>query len=203
MIRILTLLRLVTFGTLLVIFSSTVFAHSFSVLLASPFSGQHAQKGISMKQGFLIASAERDAHPDETADGHLGGLDVYLLSLDTAQSANSLNQTLAQLEHKIDIIIIPAENHLAANLTQYAKSINAAVITPAGLPFEGLPHDASSANTFVSTFARRFKVEPSRSAAQGYQLARRIDQAVRSFNSAENTTALNSHLTKTLAEFKW
>ncbi len=188
---------------LLVLFSTTVSAHSFSVLLASPFSGQNARQGISMKQGFLIASAERDAHPDETADGHLGGLDVHLHSFDTAQSTTSITKALAHIEQDIDIVIIPAETHQTENLILYAKSIDAVVITPADLPFEGLPRDSISANQFVNNYTQRFAVEPGRSAAQGYQLARRIDEAVRPFNSAENTTELNWLLNKTLSEFKW
>ena len=203
MIRILTFLRLLSFVPLLVLFSTTVSAHSFSVLLASPFSGQNARQGISMKQGFLIASAERDAHPDETADGHLGGLDVHLHSFDTAQSTTSITKALAHIEQDIDIVIIPAETHQTENLILYAKSIDAVVITPADLPFEGLPRDSISANQFVNNYTQRFAVEPGRSAAQGYQLARRIDEAVRPFNSAENTTELNWLLNKTLSEFKW
>ncbi|MCK5666572.1 MAG: hypothetical protein KAI17_23940 [Thiotrichaceae bacterium] len=191
------------FSLLILLLSTTVSAHSFSVLLTGPFSGIDAQTGLSMQQGFLVATAERDAHPDETADGHLGGLDVHLQNFDTAKLTNSTAKTLDQKEHKIDIIIVQLENHMAKNLIQYAKSKNAVVITPADLPFEGSPGLANSANRFVSAFVQRFSIEPDRFAAQGYQLARRIDEAVRPFDSAKNTADLKQRLRKTQSGIKW
>ncbi len=57
-------------------------AHRFNVGLLVPLSGPSAFAGRQMRDGFLLATRERDGHPDEESDGHLGGLDVYLLAVD-------------------------------------------------------------------------------------------------------------------------
>jgi outer membrane PBP1 activator LpoA protein len=52
-------------------------AHSFNVALLVGQSGPAASEGDQIRDGFLLATRERDSHPDEESDGHLGGLDVY------------------------------------------------------------------------------------------------------------------------------
>ncbi len=58
-------------------------AHSFRMALLLPLTGADAAVGRQAVKGFLLATRERDGHPDETSDGHLGGLDVYVLVIDT------------------------------------------------------------------------------------------------------------------------
>lgn len=52
-------------------------AHEFELLLLAPPDAPEAVLE-QMRAAFLIASHERDNHPDETSEGHLGGMDVQL-----------------------------------------------------------------------------------------------------------------------------
>jgi hypothetical protein len=66
--------------TLALILSPTAapaLAHEFELLLVAPPEATEAVLG-QMRAAFLIASHERDSHPDETSEGHLGGMDVQL-----------------------------------------------------------------------------------------------------------------------------
>ncbi|HSG95807.1 MAG TPA: hypothetical protein VLA28_09815, partial [Afifellaceae bacterium] len=58
------------------------YAHSFNVALLVGSSGPAAGEDEQVRDGFLLATRERDSHPDEESDGHLGGLDVYLLMVE-------------------------------------------------------------------------------------------------------------------------
>ena len=59
-------------------------AHYFDVaIVVPPGDGQAAM------QAFLLASAERDGHPDETSDGHLGGLDSHVTIVENGDHADA------------------------------------------------------------------------------------------------------------------
>ncbi|VAV89074.1 hypothetical protein MNBD_ALPHA07-362 [hydrothermal vent metagenome] len=53
-------------------------AHSFNLMMVLPASGIDKPLQDDLMQAFLLASQERDSHADETSDGHLGGLDVFI-----------------------------------------------------------------------------------------------------------------------------
>lgn len=53
-------------------------AHNFSLVMVLPASGIDKPLQDDLTQAFLLASHERDNHPEETSDGHLGGLDVFI-----------------------------------------------------------------------------------------------------------------------------
>lgn len=50
-------------------------AHEFTAVLIAP---AEPDRRAAMVAALLLASAERDGHPDETSEGHLGGIDVQL-----------------------------------------------------------------------------------------------------------------------------
>ena len=58
-------------------------AHSFRAGLLLPLSGPSTGAGKQILDGFMLATKERDAHPDTESDGHLGGLDVYISRIDS------------------------------------------------------------------------------------------------------------------------
>lgn len=69
-------LRSFALATLAVLYPALAWAHSFSVVLIVPADAPQIAR--DMERAFLLAADERDQHPDNHADGHLGGLDVYL-----------------------------------------------------------------------------------------------------------------------------
>ena len=76
-------------------------AHSFQAGLLFPYSGPSAKAGRQVLDGFMLATKERDAHPDTESDGHLGGLDVYLSRIDSAgTSAATTLKSMALLRQK-------------------------------------------------------------------------------------------------------
>jgi hypothetical protein len=78
-------------------------AHSFNVTMVVP-AGE-AEAALS---AFLIASAERDSHPDETSDGHLGGVDSHVSFVEYLGDAGA--SLAAVTDQKPDILAIIAPN---------------------------------------------------------------------------------------------
>ena len=71
-------MRLILGAAIAIVMAGTASAHSFTVALIAGADGA-ADQMQSAVNGFLVASAENDGHSAETADGHLGGLDVFLI----------------------------------------------------------------------------------------------------------------------------
>ena len=53
-------------------------AHEFVVTIRAVGADRDLVLADALR-GFLLATKERDGHPDETSNGHLGGLDVYII----------------------------------------------------------------------------------------------------------------------------
>jgi hypothetical protein len=72
-------------------------AHSFNLGFVTTLTGPHASRGKQALDGFLLATGERDAHPGEESDGHLGGLDVYVFRIDSNLGAEAVRRRLREL----------------------------------------------------------------------------------------------------------
>lgn len=85
-----------------------VSAHSFKVALVATVSGPMAGPGKQARDGFMLATTERDGHPDQESDGHLGGLDVYVTLIDPRHSPASARASVRNLIGKtgIDFVIV-------------------------------------------------------------------------------------------------
>jgi hypothetical protein len=143
-------------------FAATVFtnaaaqAHRFDVALVASYSGPMAARGSQVRDGFLRATAERDAHSGQESDGHLGGLDVYIVPVDSAGDAAALGRRLTAAVERGGIEFVAAVRG-AADLAALR-----AITARAGLILLTVPGEAASGYE-----------------AGGYALARRIDGAVR------------------------
>jgi hypothetical protein len=156
-------------------------AHSFNVALVFAGDAAPADARGEILNGFLVAAAERDGHPDETADGHLGGLDVFVLT-----------DTLAEA----DVVAVfgggapPASGDLAR-----------AVLLP---PAEDVPAvDGDEAAAFAAAYLAAHGVRPGPWAAEGYHAARRIDAAVRAQGGVDDAEALRRSFEATAKGFAW
>ncbi len=178
-------------------------AHEFTVLIATPNSGPDAGLGLTTYHGFIIAAGERDSHPDETADGHLGGLDVNVHRFDSAAEGAAEALRVRLEEGDVDVFVTISAGAIAEDLREVADAAGVVTFASADLPFDGSPSEAASALEFAEAFEEHFDVAPDRDAAQGYQAARRIDDAVRPFDSAANTPGLQQRLQATANGMTW
>lgn len=103
-----------TFTLTLLIFIAPAnpFAHSFSVALIVGSSNPYSEQ---INADFLRAAKEHDGHPDETADGHLGGLDVHILHAADAEELTTLFS-----KQPIDISVSFVAADLSNNLQKLA-----------------------------------------------------------------------------------
>ncbi|MDH3594312.1 MAG: ABC transporter substrate-binding protein [Rhodospirillales bacterium] len=154
-------------------------AHSFKVGLIAPFSGPAAATGEQLRAGFMVATREADGHPDEDSDGHLGGLDVYVLPVDGAAGTGAMLARVRELVEREEVEILTglADPRTMAAIRRAAAGTEAIVIE---LSADAAPaRETGDPATFAATFERDYGYKPSRDAFAGYGAARLIDRAVR------------------------
>jgi hypothetical protein len=161
-------------------------AHEFELLLLAPPAATEATLD-QMRAAFLIASHERDSHPDETSEGHLGGMDVQLTlsRLDEATAAQDLAFVVAPLSP-------PGDAAVAA----LAAPGGAVVVDSAHLA--ALPQGLNQGYETLPPFADRFRTEtgeePGPEALATYLGARVVDLAVRPLDSVDDRDAVRRAL---------
>ncbi len=182
-------------------------AHSFNVaLIVTPHSASDASAPArQFKDGFMLATTQRDAHPDNEADGHLGGLDVYVTVLDKrgltpADIARQLRQ------NQIDIVVMYGADAARAPLGKTLKGSTMLLLRQGQTPFTA-NSTAPAVIKAVKAFTAAYKTYSGRvatpAAAQGYNAARRIDVAVRAQDAVSDRAALRASFNKTKRAFDW
>ena len=144
-------------------------AHEFAVTLIVP-PGTEAES----RAAFLLASSERDGHPNETSDGHLGGVDSQL-SLVTPGSSLP----------RADIVVAIAPARLPAGTGAASWAFTLERIGPRARA-EFLSGD------FVTRFVRRHGTPPGEAARRTYVAARLIDIAVRAHDGVADAAAMEA-----------
>lgn len=167
-------------------------AHSFRMGLLVPVTGPDAETGREAVEGFLLATRERDGHPDETSDGHLGGLDVYVLVIDTNRPESAVLAAIG--EQRIEFLAGIFSPALSAEIgRRYGDD------GPFLIAFEPLPTanpTTMDGEPFAAAFARERGQAPGPRAIQAYAAARLIARAVR---ATEGDFSKREELRKTLA----
>jgi hypothetical protein len=179
---------------------SVALAHSFNVaLLVGPSDSAENDAG-QIRDGFLLATRERDSHPDEESDGHLGGLDVYLFPVD--ERGDLLAGVRALLgQEAIDILAVVGPDALTDKIRPLTAGMQTVLLAPGRMTFPGAATPAEQ--VFVETFTAAFGYPPSQSAARGYNAARRIDAAVRAQGGVSDKAALDQALRASESGFDW
>lgn len=180
---------------------SPALAHSFNVALILPPSNTSLDKGRQIREGFMLATAERDSHPDQESDGHLGGLDVYVRVID---EQGDINADIGRIVSQGDTDIVAAfvsENRLSLvkNLLQGKEGI--ALLLPGQSPFS--KSDQPAVTAFISAYEREYGRRPTTQAAQGYNAARRIDRAVRAQGGVGDKKSLTRTFIESARNFNW
>jgi hypothetical protein len=182
-------------------------AHSFNVALLVGQSGAAARDGDQIRDGFLLATKERDSHPDEESDGHLGGLDVYLFVAEVGDGAMAGVRALLQ-QTTIDIMAVIAPDVSIETVRPLTAGLQTVLLAPGQTPFPAsAPANTAGQTPAVRSFFDAFRAEygylPSPSAAQGYNAARRIDAAVRAQGGVSDQEALRQTLRESQSAFDW
>lgn len=168
-------------------------AHSFNVGLVVAFTESTDLQ--QARDGFLLAARERDGHPDEDADGHLGGLDVYLFTFDLQRESLGGIRTLL-LREEIDILAVLGPDEAADEIRPLVAGSQTLLLGPGRLR-------SASMEAFRNKFQAAFGYPPATPAAEGYNAARRIDAAVRPLGGVNDRATLRRALDKTRNGLDW
>lgn len=164
-----------------------VSAHEFTLFYLVP-AGTTETEIAEIESAFQIASHERDQHPDETSDGHLGGVDVHLSVI--AMDADAMLITLQP-----DIVAVPRD--WDARQTAVARFSETLVALP--------PHQDKAARYLSVAQAPDLRPlpeayefihgeQPGEWARASYAMARLIDEAIRLHDGVTPRAAVQSAL---------
>ena len=160
-------------------------AHRFNVALVIPSSDQ----GRQFRDGFMLATTERDGHPDQESDGHLGGLDVYVTVTDGKGSVSA------------DIVVPFGPKSFLSRIDELLDGTKAVLLAPGRSPFPDLALPLVAA--FISAYEMKYGTRPTSQAAQGYNAARRIDAAVRAQGGVDDRASLRRNFEPSAQGFTW
>ncbi len=184
----------------LVLSSVSVFAHSFGVVLISPQSGELSQSGLDFRNGFMLATTQRDAHPNEESDGHLGGVDVYVSIVEAGEdAANRVINVIGETE--IDIVLVYGMNKGGSELQDILVEQNVVLLMP-GEPPQGNLASVRLAE-FRTDFEAMFGYFANETAILGYNEAQRIEQAVRRLGGVGDRDGLRQIFAQSASSFYW
>jgi len=166
-------------------------AHGFNIAFVAPLSGPAAHQGRQALDGFLLATRERDGHAFEEADGHLGGLDSYVIRIDSGRGLEAVRGQLGDLIRDggvffltgvsvsetlaaTGVVLDPGQAILidAADSPVYRSAAKApeSLVTKDKVPFSAAFRDANGsdadANAVTGYIAARF-IDAAVSAVQG------------------------------------
>ena len=168
-------------------------AHSFSVVFVAPMSGTQQESGRQALDGFLFATREEDAHAFEESDGHLGGLDSYILKIDNARGTSiMLKQLEGVLAEEKPIFVTGAFSVESASLLRDAVKNSGVVLVD---PVDSVmwrsavasPENLSliSGEKFSPVFQNKYGYAPNLQVFRGYIAARLVATTVRSLAEAD------------------
>ncbi|SFF25183.1 hypothetical protein SAMN04488523_1394 [Sulfitobacter brevis] len=190
----------ITLLTILAVMPKVAIAHNFVVTLDAT-GAAHPVQLDSAVQGMRLAAGERDSHAAETSDGHLGGIDLFI-RFRPANAGDGI-EWLKGAPDKVATIIVDFSGSETA-MSQVASG-GAVVIGPGALPRD----EIWSADTvdlptgFAARYLANFGSMPDRRAAQGYNAALRIDQAVRSSGAVLDSDTLRQSLDLSAEGIDW
>ena len=118
--------------------SESAKAHSFNVAMVIALAEPSIADAAQVRNGFLLSTRERDSHPDEESDGHLGGLDVYLYTVDLGRE--SLSRVSALLQRgQIDILAVAGPEEVAEEIRPLVRAHKPFCLSPGdcGLRLKG------------------------------------------------------------------
>jgi len=175
-------------------------AHRFNVALIIPATDTGAEQGRQFREGFMLATTERDGHPNEESDGHLGGLDVYVTIIEPQGDAGADADRIVS-EGQINIVAAFGPEQTQSMIEGRLAGGNIVFVAPGQTPFSQT--GSAPVAAFTAAFEGQYGSKPSADAAQGYNVARRIDVAVRAQGGVRETDDLRQSFSATQTGFAW
>ncbi len=168
--------------------ASPVWAHSFRLGFVAPVSGSQSEVGREVLDGFMLATTEEDAHADESSDGHLGGLDSYIIEIDDSTGETATIEMVEDMVRSKKPLFVTGV--LSANLTSEIADIlqksGAILVNPVeSAMWRRVIEDPEKLTTmsgepFNAAFKAAYGYKPNANVFQGYIAARLIASTVRS-----------------------
>lgn len=177
-------------------------AHEFVVELRATGAEREAILTDALR-GFLVATAERDGHADETSNGHLGGLDVYIVPRPAGVAARFPDLRDAPSDRPDITLVIGPPDEVAAEVEAIGDetlAVPQGALDPANR--WNVAEDQDPAG-FAARYVAAFGQPPSRWSAQGYNAARRIDAAIRPLGGVDDGAALHRALADSAQGLRW
>ena len=160
--------------------SGSAAAHSFTaaILVVGETVEQDLAEAV---RGFLLAADERDGHPNETSDGHLGGVDVHVLPL-PAEATRLVQKLTGSPDEPADVVIVLGPKPAVDD--EASKYNRASTVLVQALLAEDWNGD-DRMEGFTARYWLAYGKEPGLLAASAYHAARRLDVAIRPLDGAE------------------
>ena len=175
-------------------------AHEFSLGIYA--SGDQAiEKLISAVRGVLIAADERDGHPEETSDGHLGGVDVHILPFHGNRRV-AMPELVNGYRGQLDFLLL-LETGVAPSEDLPGRTDQTIVLDPGILPAGSPWQDNEITNSFAARYHTLWSSEADIASAMGYNAAQRIDAAIRPHDGIDQAAAIIDALVRSKHGIDW
>jgi len=195
-------------GVLLAMCLGPVSAHSFNLGFVAPLSGPRADTGQQALDGFMLATTEQDAHLFEESDGHLGGLDSYVIRIDSSgNDKTTIDRIENLLKNKQPLFVVGnISPGFASHISDLVNNSQAVLVNPVDSAMwqqiVETPEKLTtmSAEPFNPKFEEAYGYQPNPNVRKGYIAARLIAATVRSLPESlledrdELMRALNRYL---------
>ncbi len=180
-------------AVMLMVITSEGSAHSFILGFVAPLSGPRADTGQQALDGFMLATTEQDAHLFEESDGHLGGLDSYVIKIDSSvDDKTTIDRIESLLRNKEPLFIAGVFSPgIADQISDLLKNSEAVLVNPVESAMwqralrtpENLT--TMSAGPFNPKFKSAYGYAPNANVRKGYIAARLIASTVRSLPESQ------------------
>jgi len=188
---------------LVVVFAPRVAgAHEFVVELRGVGTERDAIVSDALR-GFLLATVERDGHANEESNGHLGGLDVYIIPR-PARVAAGFPQLKQPPGARPDIVAVMGPSDDVADEVELI-GVQGVVVRTGVLHRDNrwTMDPAQDPDAFAARYVREFGQPPGEWAARGYNLARRIEAAIRPLGGVNDRVALARAFADSAEGIRW
>jgi hypothetical protein len=175
-------------------------AHGFRVALIVPGANAGSVQGGEFQKGFMLAATERDGHPDQESDGHLGGLDVYVEVI-YGQGDIAAGFRRIAMRGEVSITVAFGSDATIARVRKFLGGKAVALLAPGQSPFAR--SETPPVVAFIAAYKMFHRRGPNAQAAQGYNAARRIEQAVRAQGGVSDRPLLRASFRATARGFSW
>ena len=195
-------------AVMLMVITSEGSAHSFNLGFVAPMSGPEADSGKQALDGFMLATTEQDAHLFEESDGHLGGLDSYVIRIDSsADDKTTINRIEKLLRSKKPLFVAGIFSlEFASEISNRLKNSEAVLVNPVDsrmwqrLVEEPEKLTTMSREPFNAKFLAAYGYAPTADVHKGYIAARLIASTVRSL--PESLLEDRDELMRALSQFQ-